>query len=186
MLFLIFVPLSRVYLAVHYPSDVIIGFLVGFAIFGLYIKISPKFIEIFKGKSFNFLISLLVISTILAFIIELAVITITGNDLYISTAGVMPAVFLGAFLGYLLDLKYLNFSNKPKKRIFFITRVVIGIILFAFGYLLPNLLLKSIPGVEIEILRHFLQFFLIGFFMSFLTPYLFTKMENMLSKEEPQ
>ncbi|MFV2014508.1 MAG: hypothetical protein ACC656_03705, partial [Candidatus Heimdallarchaeota archaeon] len=64
------------------------------------------------------------------------------------------------------------------------TRVIIGIILIVVGYLLPNLLLKSIPGVEIEIMRIFIQFFLIGFSISFLTPYIFTKMEDMLIKEE--
>jgi hypothetical protein len=113
---------------------------------------------------------------------EINLILFTGNDLNLENAGIMGAVFFGAILGFLLEEKYINFS-RPRIKLFYLTRLVIGFFLIAFSFLLPKLFLVS-NQIEIEILRHITQYFLVGFFIAFVAPYFFTNFEKMINQEE--
>ena len=158
--FFILVPISRVYLGVHYPSDVIVGLLLGFLIFYLYIKYSPAVTERFKNKTVSSIILIVLITSIIMTVFRIAVIILTGNDLNISNTGTMAAIFLGAILGYLIEDKYINFNNVPPQRLFYVTRTIIGIILIGIGYILPRFIFSS-EQLEFEILKHISQYFLI-------------------------
>ena len=180
IVFLILVPISRLYLGVHYPSDVIFGVLLGFLVVFLYIRFSPTIFDKTKDLSLTNLTILVLVSGCIMILLDFSVIALTGHDQNIEDAGQMGAIFTGALLGFLLEQKFINFPN-PERKLFYITRPIIGIILIAAGYLLPTLILGS-DQLEMTIIRHITRYFLIGLIASFLTPYIFTKMENTISK----
>lgn len=180
---MIIVPISRLYLAVHYPSDVIVGFILGIVTIYFYIKISPKVINSLKNMNFWTLISIAMLTSFFLLAIEILNIMIAGNDLEIADPGYMSGLLLGTFLGIILEREKLNFSANPTRTLFVLTRIIIGLFFIGIAYLLPYIALKPIPGVEVEIIRHYLQFLLIGFVIAYLAPFMFTKFEKWVNKE---
>jgi membrane-associated phospholipid phosphatase len=152
-LFLFFVMLSRVYLGVHYPSDVLTGAFLGILITFFWIYVFNKHYE---KRYYIFLIISLSLSISLFFI--------ETDNLFKAIGGMTGAAF-----GLILENKYINFKMNItiyKK----ILRFVLGI-----GYILAVRLGFKALFPEVLILTY-LRYFIIIFSATYIYPLIFKKL----------
>ena len=141
--------ISRLYLAVHWPMDVIVGCFFGIVLSILFVKI---FDYIDDSKSYYILIGIMLIFGVCTYFIG-------GEDFY-----KMFGLYTGFVLGYMVEDTYINFSTeseKKRKNIFAknpskfgglgnrILRFVVGIISLLAVYLLLNYLEDTL-AVKLE------------------------------------
>lgn len=152
-LIIILVAISRLYLGVHYPKDVLFG-----AIFGILTSfITYKLFNKVNNKT------ALYFGTFIIFIPAL---------LYAHSADFIKGmgIFLGFALGIYVEKKYVNFSVEGKS-INKILRVVIGLAIL----ILLKVGLKAVfPN---KLVFHFLRYFIIVFFGIGLYPAIFKKLK---------
>ena len=152
-LIIILVAISRLYLGVHYPKDVLFG-----AIFG----ILTSFITYKLFNKVNNKIALYFIT----FIIFIPALLYAHSADFIKGMG----TFLGFALGIYVEKKYVNFSVEGKS-INKILRVVIGLAIL----ILLKVGLKAVfPN---KLVFHFLRYFIIVFFGIGLYPAIFKKLK---------
>ena len=152
-LIIVLVAISRLYLGVHYPKDVLFG-----AIFG----IITSFITYKLFNKVNNKIALYFIT----FIIFIPALLYAHSADFIKGMG----TFLGFALGIYVEKKYVNFSVEGKS-INKILRVVIGLAIL----ILLKVGLKAVfPN---KLVFHFLRYFIIVFFGIGLYPAIFKKLK---------
>ena len=152
-LIIVLVAISRLYLGVHYPKDVLFG-----AIFG----ILTSFITYKLFNKVNNKIALYFIT----FIIFIPALLYAHSADFIKGMG----TFLGFALGIYVEKKYVNFSVEGKS-INKILRVVIGLAIL----ILLKVGLKAVfPN---KLVFHFLRYFIIVFFGIGLYPAIFKKLK---------
>lgn len=139
VIMLILVPISRLYLGVHFPVDVIFGLLIGIiiAVVGTYF--------LTKYAKYEDQIML----TILIIVLPLLFYTHAGKDLFKGYG-----LLLGFFVGNFIEKKYINFeiSNIKKVNIirYFFGLISVGIVYFALSqlthisFIYDNVLLRNI------------------------------------------
>ena len=152
-LIIILVAISRLYLGVHYPKDVlfgaIFGILTSFITYKLFNKVNNK-IALYFGT----------------FIIFIPALLYAHSADFIKGMG----TFLGFALGIYVEKKYVNFSVEGKS-INKILRVVIGLAIL----ILLKVGLKAVfPN---KLVFHFLRYFIIVFFGIGLYPAIFKKLK---------
>ena len=152
-LIIVLVAISRLYLGVHYPKDVLFG-----AIFG----ILTSFITYKLFNKVNNKIALYFIT----FIIFIPALLYAHSADFIKGMG----TFLGFALGIYVEKKYVNFSVEGKSANK-ILRVVIGL---AILILLKVGLKVVFPN---KLVFHFLRYFIIVFFGIGLYPAIFKKLK---------
>lgn len=93
---------TRLYLGVHFPTDILGGWITGFIVLGLYWLFSGRIINILAVASIRFR---LILSAAVSFIMLL----LHPEDLR------MPGIFLGLGMGYTLMLRFFPFDVKTTK-----------------------------------------------------------------------
>ncbi len=176
--FIIIIPFSRVYLGVHYPGDVTFGLLLGLVGAFLYIRYNQAVIDYFKKYDLSILIVIIVVVSIVLALFEISAVLLGGNNLHTAEPGVLPGMFLGALVGFLLEQKYLNFEQNPSLPIFYFSRIIIGGIIVVILYAIPHFSLNIFTGDYFEILRHFVELTFVGLGIAFIGPYGFIKFEE--------
>ncbi|MEW5759459.1 MAG: phosphatase PAP2 family protein [Candidatus Thermoplasmatota archaeon] len=139
------ISLSRIYLGVHYPIDVIFGILIGISIAVIFFYIEKRFVfRLSENKK-------IILSITIPFFF--AILQQEGINLC--------SMLIGFLIGYFFEQKY-KFFNDIKDRKRRMKRCIVG-----FGILIPIFLVSfSIPN--------FLIFFLIGIATSFIIPFSFS------------
>lgn len=152
-LIIILVAISRLYLGVHYPKDVLFG-----AIFGILTSfITYKLFNKVNNKTALYFIT---------FIIFIPALLYAHSADFIKGMG----TFLGFALGIYVEKKYVNFSVEGKS-VNKILRVVIGLAIL----ILLKVGLKAVfPN---KLVFHFLRYFIIVFFGIGLYPAIFKKLK---------
>ena len=156
VLYFFFISLSRIYLGVHFLSDVIGGWIVGFLLFLVYLYVFPKieaFIE--KRPVFSFWVCqgltlpLILVPGLLRFVFSLL------------------GVFLGLFLSYEFNMFLENSKNFKE----FITRAFVSVVGIFALYFLYYFLHKKFVFPDINIISY-----LMGFWVSFLSSLVYKKL----------
>jgi len=162
---IIAVPYSRLYLGVHYPGDVLGGYILGFLSMALIIPL----VAILKKfwSRINFLpISIVLLPIIFSFIIP-------GSSI--------PKIFgitSGFLIGLILANKKINFIEK--------NFIIPNILKILIGFILL-LLIKEGTKIAFQFIAHnkgldFTRYWLVGFWITYGAPLLFTKINFLNGK----
>ncbi len=146
----IVVPISRVYLAQHYLSDVVVGVVLSILIsIGMF-----KLIDLMKDKEEIY--TLYLVPVLIALVIF-----VPNHDVYIAAGG-----FMGFAIGYFVEKRYVKFDVKNNFLNQFL-KVLIGIIV---ALLLKEGLKFIFPD---RLFFDFLRYFFIGGWAALGAPYMF-------------
>ena len=173
LILIILVPISRLYLGVHFPGDVVIGCIlgIGFAILGNYL------VNLFKRNNYS-----LYYLYIISLVIFLPFIIINLNKGQNSDLFKTYGLFIGFVLGSLFEEKKVNFNNDVPI-LNKILRIVIGgacLLLIKAGLKAVFNIFDFIPSNLLDLIRYFcISIFGIGLF-----PWIFKNIENRGKKNE--
>jgi len=160
---LILVPFSRMYLAQHYLTDVLVGTIIGI----IAAVVMYKVFELFKDKEHIYpLYAIPVIIIVLALLINKEY--DKYHELFVAGAG-----YIGFTIGYAIEKLYIkhNVETNLQNRII---KVVIGLLIVG-GLYFGLKWLFSLISTENMILD-FLRYLIVALTSTTLVPYLFTKM----------
>lgn len=157
---------SRLWLGVHYPTDVLAGLILGAGVAFAAWWITSKFTDTFEKKIKLFCISALVfLPFVIYFYIKYKIgfSAVTGEEeIYIyyklnRDIIISYGLLLGALIAFIIEHKFVNFKNSSNLK----TKVLrfVFALIFALGtYFGLNLIFKAIDPccVELDFLRYFL------------------------------
>jgi hypothetical protein len=156
------IPLSRIYLGVHFPTDLVGGYLLGALILILFIRFAPRLENWLAEKGFvRQLLLALVLPMLLIFLNS------TGNTYVLS----MIAALFGVSVGFVLERRYVRFSSHGLvgKRII---RYLLGIFIL-FGLWIG--LRFAFVSLEPAGFFRFVRYSLVGLWGGLGAPWLFVR-----------
>lgn len=160
---LVFIPLSRIYLGVHFPTDVLGGYVIGALLLWLYLRFEPR-AEAWlgsKGVLWQMLLVVLVVAL-------LALLSPANSQDTASAAGVL----MGMGGGFVLEGKWVGFDSGGdwiKRLLRFACGVVV---VFAL-----RLGLKAVfEALQPELVFRFVRYALMGLWVSLGAPWVFVRL----------
>lgn len=162
IILIILVPISRVYLGVHFPTDLLGGYLLGGILLGLTLKFEDTWVSVIS--KFGFVQRLILTITIPL----LMMLVFPGNS---SGQIVICATLFGGGIGIVFSERYLTIQIPDKLGKKIIAYLVGTVILF----LIYIGLKKSFDSLEPQAVFRFIRYSLIGFHITFIAPWIFGK-----------
>ena len=159
---------SRLWLGVHYPKDVIVGLILGFAMMFLCDYLFKKFATTYKKSITLFLISLFVFSPLLIVFFEKSYL-----DIYVhKNFYVCFAMYLGFIAAFALEEKYVKFTcnTSIRKKLLRLLGAAVAVLLIKVGL---KEIFKLIFNDSITL--DFIRYFLMTFVCLGLYPFVFRK-----------
>jgi len=163
------IPLSRIYLGVHFPTDLVGGYLLGVPILILFLWIAPRLENWLVLKGFAWQLVLALVLPILLILLNPA-----ANRYVLS----MIAALMGVAAGFVLERRFVRFSCHGLiwKRII---RYLLGVFIL-FG--LWAGLRVAFASLEPAGLLRFIRYMLVGLWGGIGAPWLFVRL-NLASRE---
>ncbi len=167
------IPLSRIYLGVHFPTDLLGGYLLGAAALLLYLWLEPAVEARLAEMRFEALLST-------AILLPFALLLLYPS---MDKGGIMvAAIFLGTGLGLLLERRRVGFTAEGlwwKRALRFIVGVM-GLLVLWGG------LRALFEGLEPFYLLRFIRYLLVGLWVTWGAPWLFVKSRLAQRAPAPQ
>lgn len=154
---------TRVYLGVHYPSDVVVGWLLGWSFAILWLTLGKRF-ETWLGKAHR-----------RVKIILIALATLGMNALAMRDTNV-TGVFFGTALGYVFMVDLARFDAGSGNWIKKLARFALGAAALGLIYF-GGKLVSPAEGHELYALARFVRYALVGAWVSLGAPWLFVRLK---------
>lgn len=170
---------SRIYLVVHWFTDVLMGFGLGLIIIAVYLIIKQPIENHLEKQStvikLSYLLLLLVIFALP--IIFLHDLSIPDEKEYMFSNLNYLALFITVSMAYILEEKFVNFENKVDKWWKIIVRVIFGILIIALIYLYDNVFYDPDPVTTTKMIVDLVVYSLFGPIIVLLFPWLMKKLK---------
>ena len=170
--------LSRIVLGVHFPQDVLGGWLIGLALIATYAVLEPHVKRWFNEQRVVGQVALAAGLPVLLMLVHPA----DTNDLYPAAGAITPsAALVGLGIGVIMERRWIRFrvDGALRQRI---TRYLLGAIIVATLWAGPKLLLPGGMAYRLEAAVRFVRYALLGWAVAFLCPWLFIKV-HLASRE---
>jgi membrane-associated phospholipid phosphatase len=164
--------LSRPVLGVHYPQDVIGGWLIGLLLLVVYIRVAPPIERWAKQQATAVQAALVIVVPVLLMFLHP-----TDNDgrYPAQDATLFMSALVGLGLGLIMERAWVRFRVDGawwRRGL----RYLAGVLVVALFYLGPRLILPEEMAPSLEAALRFLRYALLGWVASFLCPWLFVKL----------
>ena len=159
------VSLSRVYLGVHYPGDIVGGVVFGLTVAYLFYKGETGITSLFEkqDRTTKYLIAL--------FLPVLLVLIASLRVDFVKEQIELGLVMASTGVGYLLEEEKIRFQDtKNKKQL--IKRALVGIVILGTIFVVSEILSLRYPVFT------YIKYVLLGFSSVYVVPLVFTKLEN--------
>jgi hypothetical protein len=172
------VALSRIVLGVHFPQDILGGWLIGLVVMVVYIWLEPPVARWLSGQQTG-------VQVVLAVGVPVLLIFVHPSDvdgLYPAERAITPmSALAGLGLGLVMERRWVRFSAKGTwvRRVL---RFLLGIFVAAVFYLGPSLLLPDAMSHGLASGARFVRYALVGWVVAFLCPWLFALL-GLVEKE---
>ncbi|MFQ5980315.1 MAG: phosphatase PAP2 family protein [Candidatus Heimdallarchaeota archaeon] len=193
LILVILVPLSRVYLGVHWPGDILVGVIEGFLVAIALYWVMPRVWPFLEQLSDRDQIIFVVIVTLLMASSSTVMTSVLGNDVIVAANWELPGALAGFVIGLILEMRHIGLevpSNDQKRKA--ALRLIIGLLLLVTFYY--GLKIIASPFEEIELLSgapetslifplDYLRLFIVGFVAAFGIPWVFVLIESKLEMD---
>jgi membrane-associated phospholipid phosphatase len=165
------IPLSRMFLGVHFPQDIIGGYVVGFILLIAFLKAEPVVARWAAARPVPVQLVLAVAFPLLLIFIHPSV----PDAGYPGAIAVTTmAALTGMGVGLVMERALVNFSVQGPllQRVL---RLVLGLLLVLIIYAGPGLILPAGLPYRLQLLITYVRYGLVGWTMTFFAPWLFVK-----------
>ena len=170
--------LSRIVLGVHFPQDVLAGWLIGLVLLAAYAALEPHVKRWFGEQRVVGRVALAVGLPVLLMLVHPA----DTNGLYPAEGAVTPsAALVGLGIGVIMERKWIRFrvDGASWQRV---ARYLLGVVIVAALWVGPKLLLPEGMAYGVEAAIRSVRYALLGWAVAFFCPWLFI-MLHLASRE---
>jgi membrane-associated phospholipid phosphatase len=172
------ISLSRIVLGVHYPQDVVGGWLIGLIVVGTYAWAAPPIGRRIEGQRMPVQLALAVVVPLLLIFLHPA----DTEGLYPAERAITPmSAMLGLGVGFVMERAYVRFAVRgPLWRR--ALRFLLGMVVTAILYAGPRLVIPDGLSHGLDSGLRLVRYALLGWAMAFFCPWLFVRL-RLASRE---
>jgi len=180
-LLMFMIGLSRMFLGVHFPQDVLGGWAIGLVVLFLYSWAEPRVAHWLGRQQVGLQAALAVAFPLLLVFLHPA----DTEGLYPAEGALTPgSALVGMGLGVIMERAWVRYDvGGPWLRR--LLRLVLGLVIVVAVYAGPKLLLPAEMSYPAEVIARFVRYLLLGWVVAFGCPWLFVKLGLASRESEP-